>query len=528
VDGLEQQLRSTLADSRLDLPLRPDATNLVHSGVRRRRRNRAIATVASVVVLLGGGVAATSLVSSGGGNERIVPPTGGGQPTGKPALPPPTQEEMAWTATAYDYHHPPAFPGAEADPTVPWCRASQLTLSQFFQGATGSWAGSVTVTNNSTNACALQGQPVVAMQTVSGQSLLSSHSEPFFVDAWVRLAPERSASAGVTWFPEFCHEPRVASIRILLPHSGGSLTTAMRGGPRCDVDTGVPTPGHLDVDGFVAHPGESFTPLAGLQAQLDKVPSTALPGSVLDYRLQLQSMDASSVALDPCLPYRARLVSHATGVVLHEEDYLLNCGTPPLSITTPQSMHSTYFDLKLNVPSAAPPGDYDLVWQSVLKPVNATSEETVRIQAGPPPCRDGQITATDGHGHLQAMNQYGHTIVLRNISNTTCSLLGYPGLTLVDGAGRPIGKDAGRGGGYVFPDPGPHLVVLTALAGTASFTFGGPAITNAGQTPCPTSAAAVVYPPGLRHELKVGLTEPYCSGGISVTAVTAGSRGTHY
>jgi len=61
MDRLEQRLRSTLADERLTLPLRPDATSLVRAGVRRRRRNRAIVTVASAVVLLGGGIAAVSL-----------------------------------------------------------------------------------------------------------------------------------------------------------------------------------------------------------------------------------------------------------------------------------------------------------------------------------------------------------------------------------------------------------------------------------------------------------------------------------
>jgi hypothetical protein len=527
VDRLEQQLRSTFADERLNLPLRPGASHLVRAGVRRRRRNRAIASLAAVVVLAAGGVATGSLVARTGGPERIVPPTGGGHPSSKPSLPSPTQDEIAWDAAAYDYHAPPVFPGAIADSTVPWCRAGELSLSQLFQGAGGSLAGTVSVTNTSSATCALQGQPAVAMQTADGKNLLSSRPEPFFVDAWISLAPGHSASAAVTWFPEFCHEPGVGRIGVTLPHLGGSLSTAMTGSPRCDVDTVVPLVGHLDVGGFVTRLDTPFTALAGLQARLDRVPTSAFAGAVLTYRLQLQSMRAASVPLDPCLPYRERLVDHTTRAVLSEQDFLLNCGLPPVTVSDPESRHSTFFDLRLDIPATAPAGEYDLVWQSVLKPVNAVSDRSVHVQSGPPPCRDGQVSAVDGPKR-QAMNQYGHTVVLANASGSACSLRGYPGVRLVDTAGARIGKDAARGGGYVFPDPGPATVVLPALTGKASFTFGGPAMTGGGQVPCPTSAAALVFPPGMRVPLRVAMIEPYCEGGISTSAVVAGTQGARF
>lgn len=525
MDRLEERLRSAFADDRLDLPLRPDAPSRVRAGVRRRRRNRAIATVASAVILLGGGLAAASLVPGTSSDERVVPPTGGSRPAStKPTPPAPSVvNEISWAAAPYDYHHPPAFPGAVADPTVAWCRASQLSVSQFFQGAGGSWVGTVSVTNTSTATCAVQGQPAVTMQTASGHALVTSRPEPFFVDAWVRLAPGNSASATITWWPDFCREPAVGRISIALPHSGGSLATRMHGNPRCDLDTGVARPGRLDVDGFLASQQTPFTPLAGLAAQLEQVPASAQPGTVLTYRLRLQSSHSPSVPLDPCLPYRERLVNHATGIVLFEQDFLLNCGTPPVGIGDAR------FDLRLDVPASAPTGDYDLTWQSVLKPVNAIAENVVRVLPAVAPCRDGQLTASDSPRRgWQAMNQYGHAIVLRNVSSTPCSLRGYPGVTLVDSAGHQIGKAASRGDGFVYPDPGPHTIVLAALTGTASFTFGGLAITGDGLTPCPVSAAAVIYPPGLLHELRVSLHEPYCAGGITVTAVVPGSRGAHY
>src|SRR5437764_419594 len=108
-------------------------------------------------------------------------------------------------------------------------------------------------------------------------------------------------------------------------------------------------------------------------------PASTLPGAVVAFRLQLQSMRAPSVPLDPCLPYRERLVNHRTQVVLVEEDHLVNCDSDgaPQSIGDPQSRRSTYFDLRLAVPPSAPPGDYDLVWQSVLKPVNARADDLI-------------------------------------------------------------------------------------------------------------------------------------------------------
>jgi len=529
VDRLEHELRATFADERLTLPLRPDASHLVQAGVRRRRRTRAIATAAAAVVLVGGGVAAASLVRGGGGaSERIVPPTGGGQPSSKPSQSTPGGEDFVFNPIPYDYHRPPSLPGAVPDPTVPWCRADQLSLSQAFQGATGSLTGAVVVTNGSGPTCALQGQPAVSMQTVAGHSLVTSTPEPFFVDAWIKLAPGSSATAAVTWFPEFCHEPPVGHVSIALPRSGGSLSTAIQGSPRCDVDTVVPQVGHLDVSGFVPNQTDPFTPLAGLAARLDRVPASVAPGARLTYRLQLQSMHARLVVMSSCLPYRERLVNRATHVV-YEQDFVLNgCELGPVTIFDPPSLQTTYFHLQLAVPPSAPAGDYDLLWQSVLKPVNAVSDTVVHVQIGPAPCRDGQLTAAGGRGHWQAMNQYGHVIVLRNVSDSACSLRGYPGLRLVDSGGHPIGKDAARGGGYVYPDPGPTSVVLAPRTGTASFTFGGPAMTGGGQTPCPSSAAAIVYPPGLRQQLRVNLVEPYCEGGITVTAVVAGSGGVHF
>ena len=530
--NLERELRSALTDERLSLPVRPDAVALLTAGVRRRRRNRAVATLSAAVVLLAGAATAVSLTAGeSGGPERVVgpaeTPTSTPTPTKatKPSLPTPTQDEVPWAADAYDYHHPPAFPGAIADPSVPWCRASQLSLSQAFQGATGSLAGAVTVTNTSTRTCALQGQPAVAIRAAARpQPLVTAIPEPFYVDAWVGLAPGMSSDAGVTWFPSFCNEPAPTQISITLPHSGGELSTSFSGHPRCDTtDTGSWfgaswSDGHLDVAGFVSTQNSPFTPEAGLQANIVKSDATVAPGAVVGYRLQLQSMDAPSVALNPCLPYRERLVDHVTQHVLIEEDHLLNCGAAPAEITDPQSMHSTYFDLELVVPSNAPAGDYELLWQSVLKPVSAASDQLVHVTRPVPPCRDGQVSTSAG-SRGAAGGSYYDVIVFRNVSTTTCSLFGYPGVMLADANGRAVRT--------VTPhDPGAgHLVVL-APGGSASTTISGTDFgPNGGATPCKPSAGVLVIAPGQHRQTLVRGVGDRCYDEVFVQPVVAGTRG---
>ena len=520
-DRLERELRDTLADDRLSLPVRSDALALLQAGVRRRRRNRTVATVSAAIVLIAGGVTGASLASrSAGGPERVFGPAVDATPTPatKPSLPAPSHDEVRWAADSYDYHHPPAFSGAVADTSVPWCRSDQLSLSQFFQGATGSWAGAVTVTNNSSAACALQGQPAVSMAAADGRVLVTSHPEPFYVDAWVRLVPGKDTSAGVTWFPELCDEPAPARVLVDLPHSGGRLSTAMRGGPRCDVNTGVPSGGHLDVDGFVPTQGESFTPMAGLQARIDKADASVAPGAVLTYRLQLQSMDAPSVSLNPCLPYRERLVDHSTQRVLIEEDHLLNCGDAQ-EITDPQSNHDTFFDMQLVVPASAPAGDYDLVWQSVLKPVSAVDEELVHVTAPVPACRDGQIRASAGF-RGGAGGSYYDDIVFRNISTTTCSLYGFPGVTLADGSGRPVKTDQQRD--RITPE---HLVVLAPGAAASATISGADFGPNGGATPCKPSAGVLVIAPGQHVQTLVRGAAMRCYDSVDVYPVASGTRG---
>ena len=514
---LERDLRDTLSDDRLSLPVRHDALSLLQAGLRRRRRNRFVATASAAVVLIAGGATAATLVThTNGGPQRIFGPALSGPTPGvKPSMPAPSQDEIRWTNDAYDYRHPPAFPGTIADPSVPWCRADQLALSQEFQGVTGNIVGDVTTTNTTQSSCALQGQPAVRIESADGKTLVTSVPEPFYVDAWVQLRPGATASAHVLWAQQYCGRDAPAQLTIELPHGGGALTTPFNERPVCD--SVVPTTSRLIVDGFVRDQNEDFTPEAGLQAGIDKADASVAPGATLHYRLQLQSMHAPSVTLNPCLPYRERLVDHATQHVLIEEDHLLNCGEAG-DITDPQSNHDTFFDLQLVVPANAPTGDYDLLWQSVLRSVVAVDEQLVHVTAPVPPCRDGQVSASGGE-RAGAGGSYYDDIIFRNTSSTSCSLFGFPGVILTDGRGRAVKTDLQRG-----PQVG-HLVVLLPGGAAAAKISGADFGPNGGATPCKPSAGVLVIAPGQHLQTLVRGAGMRCYDTVSVWPVVAGTHG---
>ena len=524
MDQLEQRLRDTFADDRLDVLLRSDAVDVVRSGVRRRRRNRQLVSAAAVLVVVGGSsgaVLATSLTPTTTVTTGEVSPTP--TPNSKPPAPQRTTTSVPWQNIGYDYTSPPTFPGAIADPSVPWCKASQLSMTTFFQGATGNSAGGATLVNSSQESCALQGEPGVRVVDAAGKTLVAHQPETFYVNQWLKLKPGMRAAVSIWWYQEFCNEPAPAALQLVLPHLGGELASADVRAPRCNASTDPPSAGSLDVDGFVYDLGDSgFTPQANLEAQVTSTPASIVAGDTLTYHLQLANYRSDSISLSPCLPFRERLVNQVTGTII-EEDHLLNCAAAPSSLDAGQTVD---FELHLAVPADAISGDYSLVWQSVLKSVTSASTDVVRVDGAPAPCADGQLSAAAQPSNGSVMNQFGQAVVFTNTSSGACSLRGYPGLQLVDGSGRPMTERIGRGGGYVFGDPDWSTVVLPANGGSASFTFGGEASDMAhGGRQCPEAAGIRVIPPGDRQQLAVAVSVPACPAGLNVAKVVAGTHG---
>ena len=130
---------------------------------------------------------------------------------------------------------------------------------------------------------------------------------------------------------------------------------------------------------------------------------------------------------------------------------------------------------------------------------------------GRPACATSQLTASLG----QAQGAAGHTfvpLVLTNHGSASCLIQGYPGVSLLDGGGAPIGTPATRA-------PGASAAVVLAPGAGTQATLG---TQNAGISPTPcwaVSTSIKVYPPNQLASLTVAGAITVCGGEFTVTPV---------
>ena len=105
--------------------------------------------------------------------------------------------------------------------------------------------------------------------------------------------------------------------------------------------------------------------------------------------------------------------------------------------------------------------------------------------------------------------------VFTNLSQTSCSLDGYPVMQLYGRAGRPIPTTTQD----TLP-PAPTTVTL-APGGSATF-FSSYSDVPSGTGQCPTSAVAQITPPNAAASLFIPAQLQACGGIVNVSAVRAG------
>jgi len=128
---------------------------------------------------------------------------------------------------------PPASAGSL---TGPRCRASQLSATIGFGGATGSLLGGATVKNTSDSTCTLpRGRPRVRI-SLHGRPLsvreVVPPNQPPGATAHV-LRPGHKAIVWLQWF-NWCGRSSVPSVFALQFHGGPTVQAAEDGLPRCD------------------------------------------------------------------------------------------------------------------------------------------------------------------------------------------------------------------------------------------------------------------------------------------------------
>ena len=132
-------------------------------------------------------------------------------------------------------------------------------------------------------------------------------------------------------------------------------------------------------------------------------------------------------------------------------------------------------------------------------------------------CRTAQLRASLGGQNAGAGSIYT-TIVLRNSSRQTCTVAGYPGISLVDGGHRQIGRPAQWDAGMI------QSIVLRpgAVASTTVRSLNP----GTGTSDClPPSVALRIYPPNARTALLVPVRLSECLGTLNVKPLVPGANG---
>ncbi|WNI14130.1 DUF4232 domain-containing protein [Actinacidiphila sp. ITFR-21] len=134
--------------------------------------------------------------------------------------------------------------------------------------------------------------------------------------------------------------------------------------------------------------------------------------------------------------------------------------------------------------------------------------------SGTPMCATSQLSVAQQGGDAGAGNLYFY-LVFTNRSGATCHVTGYPGVSMLDADGKPIGAPATR------DHPGYSPVVL-APGASASDTIH---TVNQQGTCLPASAQLRVYPPGNTASVLVPARITECYDTFSVTPLAAGREG---
>jgi hypothetical protein len=126
-----------------------------------------------------------------------------------------------------------AASGTAVPSTVAFCASSNLAATAGVQGATGSLAGSVVVTNRGSTACQLAGIPLVHLVDASGQSLAVQQVVPADLKpaSPVVVQPGQTAAALVVW-RNWCGPAPAEPIRIALALPDGGQVSATLDRPR--------------------------------------------------------------------------------------------------------------------------------------------------------------------------------------------------------------------------------------------------------------------------------------------------------
>ncbi|GAB7029396.1 DUF4232 domain-containing protein [Streptomyces sp. NPDC021749] len=150
--------------------------------------------------------------------------------------------------------------------------------------------------------------------------------------------------------------------------------------------------------------------------------------------------------------------------------------------------------------------------------VPSTTESHASAMTSSDRCTAANMSLRLGASDIGAGNIH-YPLVFTNKGKKACTLRGFPGVSLIQRDGSPVGKPATRSGGpggvvRLQPGQSAHAVLHTVNEGVSD-------------TPCWSRSQIVfVYPPGSKDSMTTGSRGlRVCGGRFDVTAVEAGSLG---
>ena len=259
----------------------------------------------------------------------------------------------------------PAVPPAQPVPRLaPPCRAAALRAELGLQGATGSLAGGVVLTNRGRSVCSLRGNPRARFLDGVDPSGVERTALPAFDrpsgtphSSLRALHPGESAFVRL-WWSNWCGRP--SPMRLALTVSGAEFDLRVDGSSRCDAASAPSTlaVGPLETRELQPRTGSQLPLSAAIVDELHLGPK-AVPG--VRARAARTAVFHVGLTNTSSSPYRfgATCPSYVEGTGLGErtESHLLNCR--PVGAIGPGE--TAVFEMHVRVPGRAT-GRIPLTW----------------------------------------------------------------------------------------------------------------------------------------------------------------------
>ena len=348
-----------------------------------RDRNRPWRAAASGLPVALVAVVAVSVVGLGLAISRL-----------EPAASPPTTAG-AVTSAAPSAGSPPASGStATAVGVIPWvdatppvaasptprpvpagtrsCAPADLAATAAWQGATGSMAGGVRVTNRGSTACAIDGPPRLAVIKAGSRILATHYVAANQADLGGGPPPGpgilEPGDVGGWWllWDNWCGSNLTpTTVELTLPDGSGpvvarpaaSRPAEVGSRPRCDAPG---SPSTLTMTAFAHLPPEPPLVVAQPASTTIAAPTTATIGQVIAFTVTLRNLGDQPAVFDPCPTYTEDLIVGGQRLKPPtDRSYALNCTAMARALAPGASVS---LEVRFPVPATVPPGLAELLW----------------------------------------------------------------------------------------------------------------------------------------------------------------------